>query len=110
MEMSLADDDGPGCAQLFYKPGVAGGNAIQIAIEMDTARSGRAGQVEAILDRNGQTPERRTAIAKRTGAPVLHCPRHSFCTRCLRTCPRRILPNVGVVAGILIRVGKRRLG
>jgi hypothetical protein len=106
MKVSLADDDGAGCAQLLHQPGVACSNAIQIAVEMNTARGGRAGEIEKVLNRDGQTPERGATIAKRTAATT----RHRFGAGRLCTRPRRILPDVGVATCILVHVREGRLG
>ena len=106
MKVSLADDDGAGCAQLFHEPGIAFSNPIQIAVEMNTARSGRAGEIEKVLNRDGDTPERGPAIAKRTAATAWH----RLGAGRLSTSPRRILPDVRVTTGILIHVREGCLG
>ena len=65
MKVRFAHDNGSGSAQLFDEPGVARGRAVEIAVEISAARGGGAGEIKAILYRDGQAPERGAAICER---------------------------------------------
>ena len=50
MEVSFACDDCAECAQALDEPGIEGSDAMAIAIEVDAATGGGAGEIEAIFD------------------------------------------------------------
>ena len=105
MKMSFAHDHCAGGAQLLHQPGVARGRAVQIAVKAHAARGRRAGEVEAVLHRDRQTPQRGAAVAERAAIRA----RHRLGTRSFRARPRGILPQVRVAAGISAAACKRRL-
>src|ERR1035441_8351384 len=101
MQVSLADDDCTGGAKLFDEPGIFCGVWMKVAIEANAATGGRAGEVEAIFDRNGKSPECGEAVAE--GAIVTA--RHGLNAKGFSVCPGCVLPEIGVVAGVLAGVG-----
>jgi len=98
MQVGFAGDDRTGRAQPLDEPGVLGRVAVEIAIEADAASGGRVGQIEAVFDGDGQAPESVAAIAEwavfRSG--------HGFRARGFGESPSRVLPEIGIAAGVLV--------
>jgi hypothetical protein len=58
VQVRLARDDRTRSPQMRRDSGVSLGRSMQIAVKNRTARGLEAGQVEAVLQRNGNTPQR----------------------------------------------------
>src|SRR5450631_4002317 len=102
MQVGLTGDDRPRCAKVFSQPGIVRSYSVQVAVEMHTATCGCAGQVETVLDRNGQSPKWAAAVAK----PATRAARHGLDARCFRAGPFLVLPKIGIASGIPIGMGK----
>lgn len=57
VEICFAGDDGSGGAKAGGDCAVGGGNAVEIAVEVGTAGGGEPGEVEAVFEGDGNTPE-----------------------------------------------------
>ena len=97
MQMRFADDDCACCSKLFDEPGILRGVGMKIAIEAHATTGGRASEIEAVFDRDGEAPERGAAV----GEWACGAARHGFGTMDFGIGPGLILPEVGVVAGVL---------
>ncbi len=58
VEICFAGDDGSGGAKAGGDCAVGGGDAVVVAVEGGAARGGETGEVEAVFERDGDSPER----------------------------------------------------
>ena len=90
VEMGFADNDGAKVAQSFDEPGILGGDAVFCLVELGAEGGGGAGEIEAILNRNGEASEGgvgRGAAGFGEGKGF-------------------VLPEVGIVTGAGVRFGE----
>lgn len=95
MEVGLAGDDGAGSTESFDQPGVVRGDAVEVAVEVRAAGRGSAGEVEAIFDGDGETPERASGGG-----------RDCFGAGGFGAGPGGVLPEVGVAGCVLVGGGE----
>jgi hypothetical protein len=93
--MCLSCDDGPCCAKALGNCGVLASDAVVLAIKARAAGGGKAGEVEAVFQRDRNAPEG-------LGLEIFATEMSSFVLG-----PRDVLCEVDVVARVAIRSSER---